>query len=459
MKSRLIKTISSGIAVAAFWLASWGSAQAGGPVCAPTYSIALMNGTDTMVLEANCTPDPLNLIDAMTGYSWTKNGSSVTGVTGGSGNGTSEYSEPVTGANGQTYGLVATETYNGVSTSNNIAPVTVNVTLPYYPTCSLATSVSPTTYTANIPTGGSVTLVPSCQNVYPNNSLNWYSAPGNGIYSPLPNPAGGIVSPTATTTTYFVVGANDYGDSASNIVTVTTAVAPPPLSACTFISPASQSVTLGSGSSSLSATCSNSPTAWVWKLNGSPIGGCGTGSSTCTIPSTSLTSTSSPYAVTVTANNAGGTGITAASATITVTGSTSGAPAGCTIQNVNWPSGFSLGVNPKITMNNGQAYAFQISNFPARGTVSVGTIYANAHLYASISTSPCNFSQSLETSFCAGTSTVNDPTIWTNSLTTTRRVCNMTAGQTYYLNLKNASSATGPDTCPVGMSCTFYPIW
>ncbi len=531
MKFKITKSILSAIAFGTFWVASWGSAQAL-PICAPTYSIENNAGTATVILTANCTPYPNSTIDANSGYYWTKNNSSVTGVTGGSGNGTSQYSEPATpGADGQTYGVVATES-NGVSTSSNsVALVTVSANAPtYYPTCLL--SASTTTITAGAP----VTLTPACQGAYAN-SLDWYSGPGNGTYSQMTSPPGGIVFPSGPTTTYYVVGANDYGDSASNLVTVTTAaplsacssispssqsvtlgsgssslsascsnsptsyvwklgsttlscttstcivpagslpsattynvtvtannaggtgtaaasatitVSSQPLSACTSISPSSQSVTLGSGSSSLSATCNNSPTSYVWTLNGNPLSCTG---STCSVPAASLPSATT-YNVAVTANNAGGSGTTAASATITVTGSPP--PAGCTIIQANWGNSVQIGVTPLQTMNNGQQFAF---TWP----IGANIVETSQLLYSSlsthlltVSTTPCGFTAPVGGIAACSVSGANPAVSWNTTGTVLRGQCPLVAGTTYYFNVRNATTPTGADNCPAGTSCTYY---
>ncbi|MBZ0092148.1 MAG: DUF1566 domain-containing protein [Sulfuricellaceae bacterium] len=101
-----------------------------------------------------------------------------------------------------------------------------------------------------------------------------------------------------------------------------------PVPACTAISPSASSVTLGSSSPQLTATCSNSPTSYVWSLNGTVFAGC-TGS-TCTIPAANLLAAAA-YPVTVTANNASGAGIQSAAATITVTQNMAAVPGAPTI--------------------------------------------------------------------------------------------------------------------------------
>ena len=192
---------------------------------------------------------------------------------------------------------------------------------------------------------------------------------------------------------------------------------PTPLSACTAISPAAPSVTLGSASPLLTATCTNSPTSYVWKLNGSTLGGC-TGA-TCTVPAANLP-TATTYGVTVTANNAGGTGTTAASATITV--STTPAPTVVTnaATNITTSGGTMNGsANPNGTSTNGY---FQWGTSTAYGNTTASTALGSGnsstpfainlinapanttYYYRAVATSSAGISYGNGVSFVTGTS-------------------------------------------------------
>lgn len=439
MKFKITKSLLSAIAFGTFWVASWGSAQAL-PICAPTYTIGDVSGTTTVTLVANCTPDPSKVIDASSGYNWTEDSAPASIGIG------SQYSEPVLTANTHTYNVSAKNT--GDSTLGAVASILVNAAPPYYPTCSLSAS------TTTVAAGASVTLLPNCENVYPNESLSWYSGPGNGTYSQMINPPGGIVFPSGPTTTYYVVGANDYGDAASNSVsvTVTAAVTPP---SCGSISPSTPSLTVGS-SQGLSVSCSNSPTGYTWRVGGTTLTSCTT--NTCTVPAANLPSASA-YTASVTASNAGGPSNTV-STTITVTASTSGgggAPAGCTIVPASWPgNGVQIGYTPIQTMNNGQQFAFQ---FTVAANVSQTSQIEypnppNVGKLLVVSTTPCGFATPVGAA-CSASAAGNNPGVtWNTTGTAPRGQCKLTGGTTYYFNVRNATTPTGADQCTG--TCQYY---
>jgi hypothetical protein len=107
---------------------------------------------------------------------------------------------------------------------------------------------------------------------------------------------------------------NETNNTRTGGIIAVTAV--PAVPVCSAISPPAPTVTLGSASPLLTATCSNSPTSYVWKVGATTLGCTG---ATCTVLAANLP-TATSYTVTVKANNASGAGTQAASATITVTG-------------------------------------------------------------------------------------------------------------------------------------------
>lgn len=175
------------------------------------------------------------------------------------------------------------------------------------------------------------------------------------------------------------------------------------------------------------------------------------------------------YTFTVAATNGYGSGpssapsnsVTPAAAVVTGTG--------CTIKDVTWPSGLQLSVNPLENMGNGQMYAFRITNFPSRGLVMSSIDYATVDKYVTVSQTPCDFSAvplgqvtANGAPLCAASATNHNP-IWytvSNGSPSYGYACVLTPGQTYYFNVKNATTRTGPDTCPAGATnCTYYLAW
>ena len=184
--------------------------------------------------------------------------------------------------------------------ASNSDAVSFNISSNPLPVCS------PTATQPVIAAGGSTTLAANCTNSP--TAYSWTSTPSS---SPKPSGSGGQVYPIVNTT-YYVTATNAGGTSVQTFVSVMVNLQP---SVCNTITPPNPSVTLGSASPLLTASCSNSPTAHVWKINNATIGSCTT--ATCVVPSASLAA-SGTYSVTVTADNAGGSGTQAASITITV---------------------------------------------------------------------------------------------------------------------------------------------
>ncbi|MGC2458707.1 MAG: hypothetical protein WA435_12015 [Gallionellaceae bacterium] len=139
------------------------------------------------------------------------------------------------------------------------------------------------------------------------------------------------------------------------------------------------------------------------------------------------------------------------------------------VKDITWPSGLQLSVNPLENMGNGQMYAFRITNFPSRGLVMSSIDYATVDKYVTVSQTPCDFSatplgqvSANGAPLCAASATNHNP-IWytvSNGSPSYGYACVLTPGQTYYFNVKNATTRTGPDTCPAGATnCTYYLAW
>ena len=329
MKSKSMSAKWARVMLAGLLLGA-GLAQAAGtpPVCAPTYSInpaipatAIASAVaESVTLAANCTPDKGKSINFQTGYAWTwDGGGAVTPVTGTLTSGI--ITQTPAQANGKTYSVKAKNVGVGEALSVNAGTVTVFVDAPV--ACDLKVQQADGTLSSTTPAapatisrGAPATLVPTCVGA---DTLEWYSKVGaNPDFHMLP-PPGGVVFPLAATTTYYVVGSNDYGDTASNTVTINTESA---LAGCA-ISPASANKTVNATAQMFTAVCSGTTaaTTYAWTITG---GAGGAGSSYTTAANLA----SNTYTVGLTASNAGGSS-SSASATLTV--SNVAAPSGCSI--------------------------------------------------------------------------------------------------------------------------------
>lgn len=265
--------------------------------------------------------------------------------------------------------------------------------------------------------------------------------------------------------------------AASNSVTPTlTAIQ---LSECSAIAPATSSVTLGSPSSALSATCSNSPTSYVWKVGAATLGCTG---ATCTVPAASLPAAGS-YTVTVRANNADGAGTVSASATVTVDATssatsycgttsnalrlTSAATAATILSNTNtwWTSlAGQSGQNHNLVMSRGQSRSIEFTT-GAEGTVGSflfdnSTVGQPVPMFINLSDKRCDFSYAQADSVeysgvnsraCTGAArfvvqAAGSPPVVGR--------CSLLPNKTYFLNMRNENIALskgvnlrGVDSC------------
>ena len=177
---------------------------------------------------------------------------------------------------------------NGYSRLTEIEAWTPSVTP--VPVCA------PTAVPAAIALGGTTTLAANCTGAP--TSYVWTSNPSG---QPLPAGAGGAVSP-AVSTVYTVSASNGGGGGSAAPVSVT--VTPPPV--CTLTANPLQVVS--GGASTLTASCTNSPTSYTWS-NPPAFGALVTSGTVNPVGTTTYT---------VQASNAGGSS-NIASATVTVT--------------------------------------------------------------------------------------------------------------------------------------------
>lgn len=153
--------------------------------------------------------------------------------------------------------------------------------------------------------------------------------------------------------------------------------------------------------------------------------------------------------------------------TLTVTGTAAPVPptpptpptiSGCTIKPLTWGAGYQAGITPKQSMGNGQDYAFS-KTFLAGAMGQVGTVYASRPKLISISETPCDFTNPPVINNCLAASTTNDPLMNYSTDVTKTGKCVITAGKTYYINVRNRQFPASPDSCPVGTACTYYLYW
>lgn len=135
-------------------------------------------------------------------------------------------------------------------------------------------------------------------------------------------------------------------------------------------------------------------------------------------------------------------------------------PAHCTIKNITWTSAQITTYQGGVlhTLLPGETYAFKYVP-QVRSRTGTQTVYATAPTYMSISKNACEFTPELEAARCAGVGG-NDALVYNNSDGIVARYsCGLVAGQTYYINVKNASSYNGATTCLDPKGCTFNLNW
>lgn len=237
------------------------------PICSPNYTVDA--AASSVILTANCAPEPGKSINFGDGYSWTRTAATPpSGVAGTasvlSGLTAGQITQSAANADGATYAVQAMHSDGaGFGSSSSVKVKFAS------PDCSLNIQKAGAAPGAsvNVAPGNPVTLLPACLGA---NSLDWYSAADSAPYSHIIAPPGGVVFPLAALTKYYVVGINEYGDSASNTVTATTA---PPLTGCAITSPsASRTVGYLTGSTFTASCTGGTPTSFAWTLTGSSVG-------------------------------------------------------------------------------------------------------------------------------------------------------------------------------------------
>lgn len=142
-------------------------------------------------------------------------------------------------------------------------------------------------------------------------------------------------------------------------------------------------------------------------------------------------------------------------------------PEGCTIIDIPQRAGLDL-KNPPITMNHGQMFAFKIV-MPSYTGRAVGVYYVSATspdgnyghgMNISYSLNPCEWTNAQKAAGCAAAGP-SDTQMVVNSDgdPSYASMCQLTAGKTYYFNVKNADGWNGPDSCRPGSTCTYWPAW
>ena len=141
-------------------------------------------------------------------------------------------------------------------------------------------------------------------------------------------------------------------------------------------------------------------------------------------------------------------------------GGTGVIPAGCTVVPVTWDARLSLTFHPKSVMLNGQSFAF-LKKLNPQGLNYASASYSTTPKYISISKNACDFSPALEAQGCArGAGRGNDVQLYYAPAGSSQSTgyCGVDSGD-YYINVRNSSTADGPDSCPAGTNCEYWLSW
>ena len=428
--------------------ATCSNALGAGPVAtaAPVTPVASAPGAPTSVSAAagvlsatvTITAPTSNGGSSITGYTVTPNPAGGTDSNPGAG-----LVHTITGLTQQSYNFTVTAT-NGVgtgsgTTSNSVTPVAA-ATAPDAPASVVAVAggaSATVSFTAPASDGGSAITR------YNVTGGGTDSTPGNGLVHTIINLTNGVPY------TFAVTATNPIGTGPAATAAPVTPVASAPGA------PSSVAAVAGNASATVTiiAPASNGGSA----ITGYNVTGGGTDST----PGAGLVHTitgltnDTPYTFTVTATNVTGTGPGAVSNSVTPTANS--LPAGCTIKPLTWGAGYNS-TTPKQSMGNGQDYAFS-KTFAAGAMGQAGTVYASHPKLMSISETPCDFTNPPVINNCIAAATTNDPVLnYTTDVTKTGK-CVITAGRTYYINVRNRQFPASPDSCPVGSTCTYYLKW
>ena len=236
----------------------------------PTITSALVLTNNNGVVELSA-----SALNSPTSWAWTAPGGVISGGNSGTPSITYDSEGPFT----------ATVTAsNAVGTS---APVEVDFTIDLS-TPPVITSIGSTSNS-----GGVIALTAAVTNAP--TSYTWTTSGGTLSSASAANPTLTVTSNGSYTVT-LVVSNGDGTDSDMETFQVTDIAEPPPV-----VGPVSVGAEGPAGSVGVSATATNSPTSWLWTVNGSTQG-----TSTQVAPTFNFT-TDGLYNGTVTASNAGGT--------------------------------------------------------------------------------------------------------------------------------------------------------
>lgn len=277
----------------------------------------------------------------------------------------------------------------------------------------------------------------------------------------------GATQATYTSSTALPVGAHTVsviatnGNGASTEVSVNLDVQNVTQAPACTISPQAASAGVG-GSQLFNATCTNSPTSYAWKVDGSPVSGATTASYAT---ATSLAAGS--HTVAVTATNGIGT-------SQEVSGSLSiQNVASCAQANTNTPIDFvsGRGQNYRMAVNTNQSRSIQITTGAAGWSgnfmTEIDTTGQNVNKFMNVSTSQCDFSYTQFDTNNGCASTGQYLKVYYNVQAANSQAvagtCSLLPNTTYYVNIRNemvdtttrSGSQRGIDTCPSGTICGF----
>ena len=441
---------------------SCGSGTVSPPVCsapaiAPSNSIS-EGGTAT--LTANCTNGP-------TSFTWTpSSGNSAGGPTITS---TSSSTGALTFPTAGTFSYTVTATNGGgTSAASPQATLTVIPLPTVVPVCSAVTKNPSGVFTA----GNAMTLTATCSQAP--TSYAWTPLDGGPAIASTSNVAT-VPFPAQGVFNYTVTATNNIGPSVAFPFTVTVGAMVAPT--CT-VSANPTTIASTGGNTTLTATCTGSPTSYIWSPSSGAPGVTGSGSVvSASFPSGTAAAT---YTYSVTATNGGGSS-TPASANVTVSPP---AAAGCVVKDKatlfpSWTQGNAYNTANAPLQNQPPnetwAYKFQVSDLlnPNGNAASAVQIYegGNPMYTVSISTTPCDMvnsptslmcqrsgsSGSLGMSFVASTHSAND------SVVVNAGYCRAPAGTELYVNVKFAGppNVVNPasSTCTLPGGCTYYLLY
>lgn len=134
-------------------------------------------------------------------------------------------------------------------------------------------------------------------------------------------------------------------------------------------------------------------------------------------------------------------------------------PANCTVVDITWPRGLILAAlptqTPVQTTNHNEMKAFKMPNPIPAGLAPgyAGLAFVNGTKHQlSLSINPCEWTEEMRSNGCGTLGP--EPSIFFTSQDLPG-FCKLTAGATYYFNVRNAETWNGPDTCAAADTCSF----